>query len=244
MFRARLHLARCITVCVLAVPPVLHGQQPTAAEVPQLVVTGYGEVAVAPDRATIDIAVETRAPTASGAAAQNARRQRAVLDTLRASGVAAADLSTVGYSVNPEYGPRDEADRRGYVATNVVRVETRALDKVGALLDAALAAGANRINEVRFSSSRHAVMRDSATSLAIANARRTAESMARATGAQLGTLIELSMEVGPTAARELLMRNRMGVAGGVAMGNQTSIAPDELMVGAAIVARWRLIGGR
>ena len=240
-----------LTALALAIAPVAaRAQQPgtsPAPQVPQLVVTGYGEVTVAPDRAMIDVAVETRATTASQAAAQNARRLRVVLDTLKARGIAAGDLSTLGYSVNPDYEPmpRGEAVRRGYVATNVVRIETRTLDQVGALIDAALAAGANRVNEVRFSSSRHATVRDSATALAIANARRTAETMARAAGGTLGPLVELSTEVSPYAARESLMRNRAGYAAGVGMvSNQTAIAPDDLMVGAAIVARWQLIGGR
>ena len=234
---------------VAAAPVAAHARQqvPTPPpQLPHLVVTGYGEVTVPPDRAHIDVAVETRATTASQAAAQNARRLRVVLDTLRSRGIAAGDLSTLGYSVNPDYEPmpRGEAVRRGYVATNVVRIETRTLDQVGALIDAALAAGANRVNEVRFSSTRHAAVRDSATSLAIANARRTAETMARAAGGSLGELVELSTEVNPYMAREALMRNRMGYAGGVATSAQTAIAPDDLMVGAAIVARWRLIGGR
>ena len=196
-----------LTALALAIAPVAaRAQQPgtsPAPQVPQLVVTGYGEVTVAPDRAMIDVAVETRATTASQAAAQNARRLRVVLDTLKARGIAAGDLSTLGYSVNPDYEPmpRGEAVRRGYVATNVVRIETRTLDQVGALIDAALAAGANRVNEVRFSSSRHATVRDSATALAIANARRTAETMARAAGGTLGPLVELSTEVSPYAAR-------------------------------------------
>ena len=237
--------ALAIVLAVLASHPgMLGAQQPAPRPVPQLVVTGYGEIAVAPDRAMIDVAVETRATTAAAAAAQNARRLRVVLDTLKARGVAAGDIATLGYSVNPDYEPtpRGEAVRRGYVATNIIRVETRSLDRVGALLDAALGAGANRVNEVRFSSTRHAAIRDSATGLAIANARRTAESMARAAGGQLGELLEVSTEVGPYAGREFAMRNRVGYAGGVT--NQTTIAPDELQVVATIVARWQLIGGR
>jgi uncharacterized protein YggE len=86
-------------------------------------------------------------------------------------------------------------------------------------------------------------MRDSAVALAIANARRTAESMARAAGATLGPLLEISTEVSPYAMRENMQRSRLAYTGGAFMTNQTSIAPDELMIGTAIVARWRLVGG-
>lgn len=242
--------AVALAFALVAAPASAHARQSPpspAAQAPQLVVTGFGEVTIAPDRAHIDVAMETCAATAAQSAAQNARRVRVVMDTLRARGIAAGELATLGYSVNPDYQhtPRGEPLRRGYVATSIVRIETRSLDEVGALIDAALAAGANRVNEVRFSSTRHAAVRDSATALAIANARRTAETMARAAGATLGELVELSSEVNPFMAREALMRNRMGYAGGVAASTQnTAIAPDDLMVGAAIVARWRLIGGR
>lgn len=245
--RTRLPLAALALVLLAA--PAAHAQQPMGApEAPQILVTGFGEVAVPPDRATIDVAIETRASTASAAAAQNARRVRAVLDTLRARGVPTGDLATIGYAVHPDYepAPRGEAVRRGYVATNVVRIETRTIEQVGTLLDAALAAGANRINEVRFASSRHDAVRDSATTLAIGNARRTAESMARAAGGRLGALLELSTDVNPYAMRESMMRYRVAnrVMGGATGAAQTAVAPDELAVGAAVVARWRFEPGR
>src|SRR5207245_866790 len=61
---------------------------------PQVIATGAGEARVAPDRATIYIGVQSRAPTASAAGADNARRQRAVIDTLRALGLAGDRVPT------------------------------------------------------------------------------------------------------------------------------------------------------
>lgn len=49
--------------------------------VPQIATSATGEARVQPDRATIVFAVETRAATAARAGADNARRQRAVLDS-------------------------------------------------------------------------------------------------------------------------------------------------------------------
>jgi uncharacterized protein YggE len=62
-------------------------------------------------------------------------------------------ISTMGYSLRPEYQyPREgrEPHVSGYVATNTVRVTTPDLDRLGALVDAAIAAGANRIERLRF----------------------------------------------------------------------------------------------
>ena len=71
-------------------------------EVPEISTVGQGEARAVPDRATIYIGVQTRAVTAAAASADNARRVRAVLDTLRAVGLTSAQLSTENYSVAPE----------------------------------------------------------------------------------------------------------------------------------------------
>jgi uncharacterized protein YggE len=239
---ARPALAAALLASLVAVAPrAILAQQPGAAEAPQIVVTGFGEVSVAPDKASIDVAVETRASTASAAASLNARRLRAVLDTLKGRGVAQADLATVGFSVHQDYEQvaRGAAPRRMYVATNVVRVDTRDLERVGALLDAALDAGANRINEVRFSSTRHLAVRDSAMTIAITNARRSAEGMARAAGGRLGVLLELSTQINPYAIRENMTRASGGYASGAVANQSTSISPDQLEVGTTVIARWR-----
>ncbi|MGZ3461542.1 MAG: SIMPL domain-containing protein, partial [Archangium sp.] len=51
-----------------APPPLVNPSQPT------LRVEGTGEVKAAPDEAFLDLAVETQAPTAKAAAAENARK--------------------------------------------------------------------------------------------------------------------------------------------------------------------------
>src|SRR5919201_2992179 len=64
---------------------------------PQVVTSGRGEAKLAPDRATIEVGVQTRAATAAAAAADNARKQRAVIDTLRKLGLAQEQISTVNF---------------------------------------------------------------------------------------------------------------------------------------------------
>src|SRR5690349_6239332 len=88
-------------VCLIAAP--LYAQQGnTSAPVPQISVTSRGEVKVTPDRASIQISVQTRAVTAAAAADENAQKQRAVVDAIRGLGIDAKDISTTGYNVYPE----------------------------------------------------------------------------------------------------------------------------------------------
>src|SRR4051794_14338273 len=72
--------------------------------------TATGEARVTPDRATLFVGVQSRATTASAAGAENARRQRAILDTLRALGISGDRVSTLNYNVVPEmqYNPNGQ----------------------------------------------------------------------------------------------------------------------------------------
>ncbi|HJU65651.1 MAG TPA: SIMPL domain-containing protein [Gemmatimonadaceae bacterium] len=209
---------------------------------PQIVTTGQGEARVTPDRATIFIGVETRAATAAQASADNARRQRAVLDTLRALGIPAAQISTTGFNVYPErvYNP-ERGDREpritGYVVHNTVRVEVRSIDQVGRVIDASLAKGANTISSLEFSASNADDARRSALENAIRKARGDAEAMARAAGGQLGELLEVTSIPGSEPPRPF-MATRMEAAQA-----DTPINPGEQAVNVTIMARWRFVSG-
>jgi uncharacterized protein YggE len=61
----------------------------------------------------------------------------------------------------------------GYVVTNSVRAESKRVDQAGAIIDAALGAGANLINSLSFYASSIDEPRRQAIALAVASARRT-----------------------------------------------------------------------
>ena len=107
---------------------------------PQISVAAMGEVKITPDRANIQIAVQTRAATAAAAASENATRQKAVIDALRALGLKADQISTTGYNVSPEqrYEPNREPVVIGYNVTNTISVEVTNLTMVGRIIDTAI----------------------------------------------------------------------------------------------------------
>src|SRR5215212_10375317 len=121
---------------------------PTVDALPQVITSARGETRVVPDRATIQISVQTRAATAAAAASQNATKQKAVFDALRALGLESDQLSTINYNVYPEqrYEPNREPVVIGYNVTNTVTVDVESVALVGQVIDAALAHGANMIN--------------------------------------------------------------------------------------------------
>lgn len=212
--------------------------QPSGPAPAQIVTTGTGEVRVAPDRATIFVGVQSRAGTAAAAAADNARRQRAILDTLRTLGLGPDQLSTMNFNVNPDiqYNPNNQPPKVvGYTVTNTVRAEVRKLDDVARIIDASLAKGANEISGLQFYSSKADSARRSAMALAVANARADAETLARAAGGTLGALLELS-----TASSIRPMAEGMSVTAMARVA--TPIEPGQQSISASVTARWSFVG--
>ena len=202
---------------------------------PQLVTSGEGEVLVTPDRAFVDIAVETAAPTAVEAAAENARLIATVSEAIQRAGIPAAAISGAGYYVSAHTVYEQGTSRQqGYRAANTLRIETERFDRLGPVVDAALAAGANRVNDVRYTVRDPAAARRGAIAAAVRRARDDAEAMARAAGGSLGPLLELS-----TVRSEV-----PGVISGVAaraVRDETSITPRQLAVRAVVTARWAFV---
>lgn len=218
-------------------------QAPSATIGPQIVVTGHGEVKVSPDRATIQIAVQTRAATAAEAAAQNATKQQAVLSALRSLGLSNDQLSTMNYQVYPEqrYEQGKDPVIAGYNVTNTIVADIRKIDQVGKVIDAALSHGANLISSLQFYSSNTQAARRTAIGSAIENARADADAAARAAGGSIGGLIEINVVAfAPPQPRPMMMARAAGVAQVV----DTPINPGEDTLGVDVLTRWKFVPGR
>lgn len=221
--------------------PIPASAQAATAGPPQIVATGSGDVSVAPDRATIFIGVQTRASSVSSAAADNARRQRAIIDTLHALGLGTDQVSTLNYSVSPEmqYPPNQTPRVTGYVVRNTVRARLRRIEDVGKVIDAALAKGANEISSLQFTSSNADSARRVALADAMASARADAEAIARAAGGSLGQLLEASTSASPRPFQEIsLAKSQMAAAA------PTPIEPGEQTISATVTARWAFVAGK
>ena len=238
-------MRRLLSLCGLLFAPIsLHSQASNAPlePVPQITVVGRGETKISPDRANIQISVQTRAPTAAVAGAANATRQKAVFDALRKLGLKDEQLSTANYNVYPEhkYEPNRNPVIIGYVATNTLNVEVRDLSKVGAVIDASLGAGANLISSLNFFASNIQEARQAAITAAVQVARMEAEVGARAAQGQLGGLLELT--IGAYYApppRPMLMAKAEA-----AQAAETPVQPGLETVTVEVTTRWRFLPNR
>lgn len=244
------HLSRLLGVAALvAMTPVVTRAQSAQAmigpSVPALVTSGQGEARVAPDRASLMVNVQTRGTTAAAAASENAQKSRAVLDALARLGLPRDQLGTEGYTVYPEMRYDKEGGSpkvTGYVVTNTVKAETHRVEQAGAMIDAALGAGANMINSLSFYAASIDVPRREAIALAVGSARADADAMARAAGGSLGTLLEMSTQ-GPTAPPRPMYDMAMA-RGKMAQAEPTPVNPGMQTVTVFVSARWQFVPAR
>ncbi|MEZ5102701.1 MAG: SIMPL domain-containing protein [Thermoleophilia bacterium] len=172
-----------------AVPPVRPGTV-AAASTPGITVTSSGQVEVVPDVARVTLGVDARADVAGDALAEASTRLTAVLDAVRALGVAGEDVQTQQASVQPVTA--EDGSISGYVASNVVTITVRQLDRAGELIDGAVRAGANQVQSISLGLADDADARARALEAAIAGARAKAEGLAARAGVTLGELVDVT----------------------------------------------------
>lgn len=207
---------------------------------PNLSLSAYGEVKVAPDKAMINFGVMTEAATAEEAMRQNAERMNRVMAALRRAGIAERDIQTSGLNLSPQYDYQsDQPPRlRGYQAVNRVTVTVRDLARVGTTADAVVSAGVNQIDGISFGLTDRTAAEDQARRLAVRDLQRKASLYAEALGVQLGGIRALSegtsMSVPPPMpyARGMVAMEQADAA--------TSVSPGELTVRVDITGMYDL----
>jgi uncharacterized protein YggE len=151
-----------------------------------ITVTGNGKVTVVPDRAAFGFSAQTRADTAQAALAKNAALANAIVAALENAGIAAADIQTQQVSLDPQLN-QSGTDVIGYNASTTVSVQTT-IAKAGAIVDAAVGAGANGVSGPSLSRSDQDAQYREALKQAVADAKDKAQALAAAGGLNLGAV--------------------------------------------------------
>jgi uncharacterized protein YggE len=206
--------------CLLGLAACVHPRSivlsPTAPE--GVRVYGVGEAAGSPDVARTQLGVEVHAGTAEQAQADASQRMVAVIAALKQAGIADADLRTSQYALSfeqehhepqplaaaPPAGPKTQpaapaaepkpGPRGHYRAFNTVTVTIRDLNKVGHVLQVAADAQANTAYGIQFDLEEDNALVTEARRLAIADAQRSAEELAKLTGVELGEIVAITEE--------------------------------------------------
>ena len=160
-------------------------------------VSGSAAVSLAADTASIQIGVNTRKDTVKEAQKENAGLMAAVMEAIKCAGVDEKDIVTSQFNVYSgyEYGMDAlgrETRAQYYEVQNNVTVVMHDLTLVGAVLDAAMEAGANTTYGITFSSTQANEAYQKALTRAVEDAITKANVLAAAAGVQLGQLLRIN----------------------------------------------------
>ncbi len=155
-------------------------------------VSGTAVVHVAPDRALIQLGVQSNGTTPSEVRNLNDEAIQDVIKALKSLGIAAKDISTDRYIVEPIYDDYASLYINGYRIDNVIAVTLRDVDKVSDVIVSALETGANQVINVELYTSELRQYRDQARQMAMKAAAEKAQALANAAGADTGCVLNIN----------------------------------------------------
>ena len=155
---------------------------------------GESKVEVKADKMVLSVGYETRAKTAGEAQDLNKIISNDIINALKSQGLAEEDIETESYYVNPEYDwGEGKQTLKGYLASHTIKVSTTKLDKAGEYIDAAMNAGANRVDGINYelTQERQNELKTQTLKEAAENARGKAEAIASGSGSRIKKLISI-----------------------------------------------------
>jgi uncharacterized protein YggE len=200
---------------------------PGAVPVRGIIVTGSGQVDAPPDRAFVTAGVQTRGRTAQEAQNDNNLTMQAIIVAIKAVGIPDKSIQTTGVSLYPISDQGQVIT--GYNASNEVDVTVDQIAQAGAVLDAAVKAGANQSAGVRFGLKDQATPRNQALAAAAIDARSKATALATALGLQITDVESVSEE-----SVNVPIYSPPRAFAGAAVAQSVPIEPGQLTVSAQV----------
>jgi uncharacterized protein len=155
-------------------------------------VSSTATVKASPDEAVVGLGVHSEAAASADAFARNAEDMQAVLNALKAAGIDEKDIQTTNVSLQQRVTGRGTANEQQlFVASNAIRVTIHDLSAVGSVIDAAVGAGADSVNDIRFQLANPDVVRTDALTQAVTGARAKADALADAADATVVRVVTI-----------------------------------------------------
>lgn len=201
---------------------------PAAASdsVPSISAQGVGRATGVPDVLTVAFGVHTEGASAQQTLSDNSAKTKAVLDALKAQGVADKDVQTTYITVGPRYDAGAPPRIVGFNADNSFTVKLRDLTQAGSQIDTLVGVGGDalQVRGIGYSMNDSTALLAEARSDAVKRATEQAQQMAQAAGVKLGkvrTITELQTPMGYPMDRF-----------GVALGQSAAASPASVPLAA------------
>ncbi len=184
-----------------------------ASALAQVSSVGVGEVSIEPTEAEVSIAIREVAPDAASAAKASSKKANEIVPWLKSIG--GKDIKTTSISLSPQYNYDGGKQRQvGYESVYSL-VVTTSLDKVGDLIDGAVAKGANGISGLTFTATKDvlAKAKSDAIKRATENALSQIDSAISGIGKSKGEVTNIKVLSEWTPSPRPMMMEAMAVRG-------------------------------
>jgi len=206
-------------------------------------VSGDGKVSAVPDIAILRLGIEAQEVSVADAQAQATEAMNAVMAALTDNGLAEKDIQTQYFNIQRVTRWDENKGQEvliGYRVTNMIIAKIRDMEKVGAIIDAAVSAGGDltRIDSISFSIEDPSAYQTEARQKAMADAAAKAKQMAELAGVTLGkpTYITENAYIPSPVYRQDFFEK---AAGAPAM--ETPISPGELEVSSTVQITYAIL---
>ncbi|PPU93593.1 SIMPL domain-containing protein [Xanthomonas albilineans] len=194
-------------------------------------ITSQAEAKHAPDVARLSAGVVTEATDSGKAMRENAAQMTKVLAAIHAAGIPEKDVQTSGISLNRQYTySQNRAKQPNYQANNSVDLKVRDIAKLGKVLDALAAQGANQINGPSFEIDNPEPLYDQARGDALKKAQARAQNYAKTLGLRVRRIVSISEGNSGGVRPPMAMMRAMATNTAI----ETPVAPGESSVSVSL----------
>ena len=227
-----------VVIWIAATAMADNGSSTTGKPARTITVSSRATVKVQPDEAVVNLGVRSEATDGAAAFAQNAKDMRAVLDALKAAGVSDEDLQTLNVGLDQHVENQGKpSEQRTFVASNSLQVTIHDLASVGSIIDAAVGAGADSVNDIRFQLSDPNAVRSDALTQAVTGARAKADALASAADATVVRVVTIDEQ---NFQPPIYDQAFAGVAAAVPAPVTPVVPPSSLEVSVTISVVWEI----
>lgn len=204
-----------------------------------IAVSGRGKLDVKPDTAIVTLGFQKQAETAQEAQSLANAAMSAVLQAVKGKGVADEKIRTSSFHLTPEYNYIEHTGPvlTGYRVNSTVTITIHSLESTGPVIDAAIQAGANQVQNVQFTLKDQDQYMQEVIDKALANARSKAEKSAATLGTKVVGVRRVTVSE-PYGGNPPIVMGRALEANMADMG--MPIQPGEMQLNASVQVEFML----
>jgi uncharacterized protein YggE len=232
-------------VAVLCSAGIAHAQQ-AAENLRTISTTGEAVVYVVPNEVIVWLGVETREKTLVDAKAANARTSALLLRNIKDLGIEEKNIQTDVMHIGVEYDSHASLRIQGYTVSRSYSVKLTDPKMLEAVVETAMASGANRLSGIQFNTTELRKHRDEARKMAMVAAKEKAIELAGTLGCTVGaprTIVETGGGFTGSHRGGMYAQNVAQDAGGFDEGGQT-MPLGQIAVRASVSVTFDLVPGQ